>query len=89
MPFLFQNPDPILNMRVVPVTERKYHIILEFEESPAPPKPLTSTSGLMVITPEEPVDTREQLQFFSWIKESRLAPMGMLLMNVEKLSKKM
>lgn len=80
------NPDPILNMRVVSVPERKYHIILEFEESPLPPKPPTSTSGLMVITPEEPVDTREQLHIFSWIRESHVAPMGMLLMNVEKLT---
>lgn len=86
--FSLQNPDPILNMRMVPVQERKYHIILEFEEPPIPPKPQMSTSGMIVITPEEITrDSREQLSFFSWIKETHAMPMGMLLVNVERISK--
>ncbi|GIY98204.1 uncharacterized protein CEXT_116121 [Caerostris extrusa] len=73
-------------MRVVPIPERKYHVILEFEESPEPPKMPTSSSGLMVVTPDITASTRDQMLLFSWLRESHVAAMGMLLVNVERLT---
>ncbi|XP_035227119.1 titin-like [Stegodyphus dumicola] len=82
------NPDPILSMRVVPIPERKYHVILEFQEMARAPRPHSSTSGLLVFEPEESNSTtfREQIHYFSWIRESHIATMGMLLQNVEKIT---
>ncbi|GFT05069.1 uncharacterized protein TNCV_531211 [Trichonephila clavipes] len=80
------NPDPILSMRVIPIPERKYHVILEFEESPEPAKTPTSSSGLMVVTPDMSPSIREQLHLFSFLKETHVVAMGMLLGNVEKIT---
>ncbi|XP_054718840.1 uncharacterized protein C01C4.2-like [Uloborus diversus] len=75
-------------MRVVPIPERKYHVIMEFEEAALPCKPHTSASGLMVMPLEQNTrfESRSQLHFFSWIRDSRIASMGLLLGNVEKIA---
>ncbi|CAL1264379.1 unnamed protein product [Larinioides sclopetarius] len=80
------NPDPVLSMRVIPIPERKYHVILEFEESPDPPQRMTSTSGLMVVAPDVYPSPRDQTHLFSWLRESHVAAVGMLLGNVEKMT---
>ncbi|GBM07886.1 hypothetical protein AVEN_39382-1 [Araneus ventricosus] len=73
-------------MRVIPIPERKYHVILEFEESPDPPQRMTSPSGLTVVAPDVYPSSRDQMHLFSWLRESHVAAVGMLLGNVEKMS---
>lgn len=81
------NPDPLLSLRVIQVPERKYHIILEFQESPTYERPHTSASGLLMVAEEDDVIcTRDQWTAFEWLRESHVALNGMLLQNVEKIT---